>query len=160
MENNINKENIPNEDNTTELFNLIQNIQSKLDNTQTEKQNQNSNEISKNVNVENNIPTENNTNNNFDFSNILNIIGNLNNTDSNTTTEKNTNENNGFNFDINTILKIQKLIQTFNKEDPKRKLILSLKPFLRKSRQDKLNEYIIILHIINAIEAFNRKGSD
>ena len=32
--------------------------------------------------------------------------------------------------------------------------------YLRKSRQDKISEYITILTIIKAFEAFNDKGSD
>ena len=44
--------------------------------------------------------------------------------------------------------------------NPKKNLLLSLKPFLRKSRQDKLNEYITMLTLIDAFEAFSSKGSD
>ena len=47
-----------------------------------------------------------------------------------------------------------------NTNDPKRNLLISLKPFLRKSRQDKLNEYITILGIIKVLGIFDKKGSD
>ena len=52
------------------------------------------------------------------------------------------------------------IISNFNKNDPKKDLLKSLKPFLRKSRQDKIGEYINILSIINAIDIFGSKGSD
>lgn len=65
-----------------------------------------------------------------------------------------------FNIDPNTIFKIQKMMSNFTKNDPKRNLLKSLKPFLRKSRQDKLGEYITILSVIDAIDIFGSKGSE
>jgi hypothetical protein len=47
-----------------------------------------------------------------------------------------------------------------NTNDPKKNLLLSLKPFLRKSRQDKIGEYVTILTVLNALKIFEKKGSD
>lgn len=63
------------------------------------------------------------------------------------------------NFDMNTILKMQKIMGRLNKEDPKKNLLLSLKPFLRKNRQDKLDTYMGMLNIWNIIGMFS-EGSD
>ena len=105
--------------------------------------------------------------NNTDFSAITDIlknvdIGNLINTFSNNN-NNNKNDSNSFdfsNFDPKLFGRIQKIITTMNTNDPKRNLLISLKPFLRKSRQDKLNEYITILGIIKVLGIFDKKGSD
>ena len=52
------------------------------------------------------------------------------------------------------------MFSSFNQDDPKKSLLLSLKPFLRKTRQDKIGEYITMLTIAEAIGIFNKKGSD
>ena len=148
-----------NTQNQETLFDLIQSIQSKMD-TKNEDITikQNSNNF---INNEDNDKTTNKEKfyfssilNNFDLSNILNMF-NQNNT--NNTQSNNFNLNN---LDPNTLLKFQKIISNFNKNDPKKDLLKSLKPFLRKSRQDKIGEYINILSIINAIDIFGSKGSD
>ena len=105
-----------NEYNNNDLYDLIQNIQSKLNSDQSENQNTNVNQ-------------------NIDFSSI---ISNL----------------------MNTILKLQKIFSALNRNDPKKNLLLSLKPFLRKSRQDKINEYITLLSISDALGIFSSRGEN
>lgn len=126
-------------DNTNQLYELISNIQAKL-NTENDKANQNESntappqaikeESKENYNKSENI--DKNDKNGFDFSNI----------------------------DINTILKMQSLLSRFGKSSPKKELLYSLKPFLNKDRQNKLGEYITILSILDALEIFNKKDSD
>lgn len=152
-------------DNSNNLLNLIQSIQSKLN-----VENNNNNELNKEVNetVKNEISeeksnTNNNTNNNsknnlsnllqnLDISSIINSLGGNNN--------QNKKDDEGFKIDPNTIYRIQNILSSMNKEDPKKNLLISLKPFLRKSRQDKISEYITLLTVANAVGIFNRKGSD
>ena len=55
---------------------------------------------------------------------------------------------------------MQKIIGSMNNNNPKKELLLSLKPFLRKSRQDKMNDYLTILNVISALEALKNKDSD
>ena len=43
---------------------------------------------------------------------------------------------------------------------PQKDLLLSLKPFLRKSRQEKIGDYMTILSVISILESFKNKGSD
>lgn len=124
-------------DNTNQLYDLISNIQAKLntenDNSSTENINSENTNNSNNQNINNNdSQTDNNTNSNFDFSNV----------------------------DINTILKMQGLFSKFNKNTPKKNLLYSLKPFLNEDRQSKLGEYITILSIMDALDIFGKKGSD
>lgn len=137
-------------ENNEALSNLIQSIQSKLNEKEINNETNNTNNID-NSPIQN--TNDNTQNSNFEFSNILNILGNIN----------NNNENSDFNFgnlDPKLFNKIQQIIINIGKKDPKKDLLISLKPFLRKSRQDKLNEYITILTIIKAFEAFRDKGSD
>lgn len=142
------------------IFNLIQNIQSKLNNELD-----NSNEQSETVTESNENPIKNIDNNNinenskFDISNILSMLSNSNSKNSNNN-ESQSSSSFFDSIDPNLFFKLQKIIVTLGKKDPKKDLLISLKPFLRKSRQDKLGEYITILTVIRAFEAFNDKGSE
>lgn len=139
-----------------DLYNLIQDIQSKLNNESNEKCDTDTKE--KEIG---NKKIENNNTNNFDFLQNINLSGLLNMFTSNKETNANKKELNNINIDPNMVLKLQRVISSINKEDPRKDLLLSLKPFLRKSRQDKLNEYLNIMTILKAISEFSDKeGSD
>ena len=106
--------------------------------------------------------SNNNNENNSTTSSTINL--NLNNDYSNSSndTEKennNNNNNNASSFDPELFIKIQKIMSAMNGNNPKKNLLLSLKPFLRQTRQDKINEYINILNIISALDLF-KKGRD
>lgn len=162
--NNIKTKN-ENQDNSQEIFNLIQSIQSKLDTNNKNDDNENNQvefedtlKYTKEKNIDNSSSQETSKSNlnsilqNIDLNSIINLFSN------------NSKENsNGFNFDSidpNTILRIKKIMNTIGKDDPQKNLLLSLKPFLRKSRQDKIGEYMSMLTIAKAIEIFTSKGSD
>ncbi len=67
----------------------------------------------------NNQKTSNNSNSNFDFSNI----------------------------DMNTILKIKSIMEKMNSSnDPRSNLLYSLKPYLRKERKGKIDQYANLLN--------------
>lgn len=188
----VNQEEIDNKsvssENSQELFNLIQSIQTKLNTEEISKdskiktKNQNDAEtntfidekvnpiVSKETTTNKNQNTINNSGSDNDFSNLASLLQNIDLssimnifTNNNTAAKQNDNaeSNSIFNgFDASTILKFQRILSSMNKNDPKKNLLLSLKPFLRKSRQDKLNEYVTMLTIANAIEIFGSKGSD
>ncbi|MEG1058601.1 MAG: hypothetical protein RSE57_00220 [Clostridia bacterium] len=159
------------------LFDLIQSIQTKLN-----KENDNNPLVETNVDLQDVKATDENidtnktikkdsNNQNFDLSTLTSLLGNLDissilSTLSSTNTNQNTNKPNGssgFNLsdiDPSMILKIQQLLSSIRKDDPKKNLLLSLKPLLRKSRQDKIGEYITILTVANTIGLFNKKGSE
>lgn len=100
----------------------------------------------------------NNNENSSTTSSTINL--NLNNDHSNNTeNNNNNNNNNNSSFDPELFIKIQKIMSAMNGNNPKKNLLLSLKPFLRQTRQDKINEYINILNIISALDLF-KKGRD
>lgn len=89
-----------------------------------------------------------------------NSSGNGNNDNSETSTS-----NNNFDFsniDISTIMKIKNVMNKVNnkKDDPRSNLLMSLKPYLKPSRKDKLDQYIQIMNLTSVMEAFNNVGGD
>lgn len=60
-------------------------------------------------------------------------------------------------FDINTIIKIKSVIDAMNntKNDKRTNLLLSLKPYLKDSKKEKIDQYIKFLKIANVIEMLN-----
>ena len=97
--------------------------------------------------------------------NLVNMLKNSGNVDNiiNEKSEKETNSD-GFNLnniDFETIMKMKSIMETFNSTDNQdSKLLYSLKPYLRKSRQDKLDQYINILKISQVSKFLNKKGAD
>lgn len=155
-----------NENNSQEILNLIQNIQSKLNmennSTNQDQINQETNDNFQNSEINNTqIPNNNNnTNNNNSTNNLLNNIdlGSILSMFGQNTSNNNSSSSSG--FDPSMLTKFQRIFNNINADNPKRTLLLSLKPFLRKNRQDKIGEYITMLTIADAIGIFNRKGSD
>ena len=61
------------------------------------------------------------------------------------------------NLDFETIMKMKSIMETFNNSnDQDSNLLYSLKPYLRKSRQAKLDQYINILKISQVSKLFNK----
>lgn len=129
-----------NEDNQNALNNLIASIQEKMGN--------NNSDVTENAT--NNPPS--------DFSSLLNTLNKQDTSNENENTTKN--ESSNFNIDPSIFLKIQKILSAMNSNTPQKDLLLSLKPFLRKSRQDKMSDYLTILSVISIIESFSNKGSE
>ena len=76
--------------------------------------------------------------------------------------ENNENENPFSNIDINTILKIKQILDSLNsqKSNPRSNLLLSLKPYVRPERKDKIDQYIKLLNVENVIENFKFSGGE
>ena len=91
------------------------------------------------------------------ISNLANMIKNGNNfsgsandessdSSNNTSSSQNVSQDSFNNIDFETILKIKSIIENLNKkDDPQSNLLYSLKPYLRKSRQKKLDQYVNLL---------------
>ena len=64
------------------------------------------------------------------------------------------------NIDFETILKLKTIMETLNKkDDPRSKLLYSLKPYLRESKQKKLDQYVNLFKITQISNLFkNNKG--
>ena len=99
---------------------------------------------------------------NIDFSNInIDAIKNILGQNSNSDSKKN-NDSSSFNIDINTMLKMKSIIDAMNsqKGDPRANLLKSLKPYLKESRKEKVDQYIKIFSMEKVFEQFNPLGGD
>lgn len=114
--------------------------------------------------------------------NIKNILNNMNNsngtstnTNSNTSSNDATDEsseknnsststtNNPFeNFDMNTFFKMQQIMNSMNdtKNDSRANLLRSLKPYLKESRKNKVDQYIQLMKMGKIFEIMNPLGGD
>jgi len=80
-----------------------------------------------------------------------------------TSSSDNTQQANPFgNIDMNTILKIKQIMEKMNKNknDPRSNLLLSLKPYLKPSRKQKVDQYIQLFNMGSIMEDFNFMGGD
>ena len=91
---------------------------------------------------------------------INNIMGMLNNNSNN-----NSSDNSGTSspdIDLDTLLKMKSIIDKMNtkKDDPRSKLLNSLRPYLKQSRQDKLDQYIQLMNMSKIIDILPFIGGD
>lgn len=100
---------------------------------------------------------------------INNIVNMLKNSDLSNNTEKNKKEefanNTSFkensNIDFSTILKIKNIIESLNQNDDARSnLLYSLKPYLRESRQKKIDQYANIFKFSGIAKLFRTEKGD
>ena len=94
------------------------------------------------------------------ISNMIKMLG-LNN--SNNTENTDNSENNSMpNIDIETILKFKTIFDKMNsKDDPRARLLRALKPYLKESRKEKVEQYIQFFNISKVIDLFgNASGGD
>lgn len=98
--------------------------------------------------------------------NMMNGL-NLNNNDissNSSNNEKNTDNNssNDSGFDMATMLKMKSIIDNMNKtqNDPRANLLKSLKPYLKPSRKEKVDQYIKLFSIGKAFEVLNPLGGE
>lgn len=108
---------------------------------------------------------DNSNSGNFDFSNIdINAIKKMLEQSNNSSSSKNSNDdtNSSFNFDINTMMKMKSIIEAMNsqKDDPRANLLKSLKPYLKESRKEKVDQYIKIFSMEKVFEQLNPLGGD
>ena len=71
--------------------------------------------------------------------------------------------NNGFNLDPETLMKMGSIINTMNQKDsPSSNLLYSLKPYLRDSRKNKLDQYANLLNVAKIAEVMknDKKEND
>jgi hypothetical protein len=101
--------------------------------------------------------------------NTANTDNSANTTNANQNTSSNTRENSDLNtsnpfenFDINTFLKMQQIVASMNdnKNDSRTNLLMSLKPYLKESRKNKVDQYIQLMKIGKIFEIMNPLGGD
>lgn len=119
---------------------------------------------SNNSNVNN--ATNSNNNSNPDLNNILSqvspeMINNLNNmlnSNNQSNQDRDNNNSSNFNIDMNTIMKMKSIMNNMNdKNDPRANLLYSLKPYLRDSKKNKLDQYVNFLNISKITGIMNKK---
>ena len=71
-------------------------------------------------------------------------------------------ESSGFNIDFDTVMKMKSVMDAMNskKNDPRAKLLMSLKPYLKDSRKQKLDQYVQLLNMSSVFELFKENGGD
>lgn len=116
-------------------------------------------------NAENSSDTSSDNNGNSGISpemiqNIASMFGGQN--SSNNTENSNNSNSSGVNIDMATLLKMKSIIDKMNnsKDDPRSNLLLSLKPYLKKSRKDKVEQYVKLLNMSKVMEVINPNGGD
>lgn len=106
------------------------------------------------------------SNSNINMNKISDILSNLNSSDkssssNNSSTSSNSDDSHS-SIDINTILKMKEIMDKINSthNDKRSNLLLALKPYLRKSRQSKLDQYMKLLNMAPLLEIFKNNGGD
>lgn len=76
--------------------------------------------------------------------------------------QSNSSENINFNnIDMNTILKLKSIMENMNnKNDPRTNLLYSLKPYLRNSRKEKLDQYANLLNFAKIAELLKNDNKE
>lgn len=84
---------------------------------------------------------------------IKNIMNGLNNTNEQTQSNESTSNSE---FDMETIIKIKKVMDSIKESsnDPRANLLRSLKPYLKDSRKEKIDQYIQLFGMSKAFEMF------
>jgi hypothetical protein len=114
----------------------------------------------KNIDVNQIINTINSSNNNTN-SNEFSSNSSSNSINNNLLNSASSSNSENFNIDIDTILKLKDIVNQMNKKNiPRNNLLNSLKPFLRKEKQDKLDEYIKYANLLNLIEILHKNGDE
>lgn len=82
-----------------------------------------------------------------------------------TENEDQRNSNDSFempNIDLNTMLKMKSIVDSMNKQqnDPRANLLRSLKPYLKPSRKEKVDQYIKLFSMGKVFEVLNPLGGE
>lgn len=140
-----------------DIKNIISNIASN---------NSNHSHHSNNSNYHNNSNNNNSSSNNnsYNTSNTNNYSSNTQYNDdvSSDSRSNNFNEKSTPDIDIGMILKMKQIMDSMksNKDDPRANLLLSLKPYLKNSRQEKVDQYIKLFNMSKVFEVINPLGGD
>ena len=107
--------------------------------------------------MNNNNPTIPNTS-----SNTNNESNNINNSQKSFNANSSPSTNFNFNnIDMNTILKMKTVMENMNnKNDPRANLLYSLKPYLRESRKEKIDQYANLLNFAKIAELLKNNNEE
>lgn len=101
-----------------------------------------------------------NINSNNEFPNFEEFVSSFEKDDSTSSSSENASPFG--NIDMNTILKLKQIMEKMNqnKNDPRSNLLLSLKPYLKPSRKQKVDQYIQLFSMGSIMENFNFMGGE
>lgn len=144
------------------ISNIVNNFKDMLNNSSSSNSNTNQ---SSNINITPEMISNlaNMLKNKSNNSNINGSNSSPNNGSFNNSSSENPNfDNFSNNIDFDTILKIKSIMDTLNKkDDPRSNLLYSLKPYLRETRQKKLDQYVNLFKISQVTNLFkNEKGDE
>ena len=109
------------------------------------------------------IMSNSNSNKNDESTNNTSNTQNSNNSQNTYNSSKNSSSNN-FDFnniDMNTILKMKSVMEKMNNSnDPRSNLLYSLKPYLRETKQEKLDQYVNLLKVSQIAEVLKNDKKD
>lgn len=93
---------------------------------------------------------------------MLNSLANNSSNSENTKADTRTDFANNSGIDIETMMKMQKIMSAMNSSSNNSgaNLLRSLKPYLNPSRQEKVDEYIQLFNIEKVINLMNQSGGD
>ncbi|MCI8486403.1 MAG: hypothetical protein HFJ20_04810 [Clostridia bacterium] len=120
-------------------------------------------------NIINNFASNNSNHNNSNYNNNSQTNNHCNNSQHNDdissdsrNNSSNSNEKSSPDIDIGMILKMKQIMDSMksNKDDPRANLLLSLKPYLKNSRQEKVDQYIKLFNMSKVFEVINPLGGD
>ena len=106
---------------------------------------------------------------NMDINNVLshispemiNTLSSMLNSNSSTSQNSNNSSQNNLNLDINTIMKMKSIMENMNnKNDPRANLLYSLKPYLRDSKKNKVDQYVNMLNISKIADIMNKPNNN
>lgn len=138
----------------------------------------NINDLFANLNVPDDVKQMINSGSSNDLNNLLsqvspemiNNLSNILNSNAQTSSQNSSNQNinnstsnnnNNFNLDMNTIMKMKSIMENMNnKNDPRANLLYSLKPYLRDSKKDKLDQYVNLLNVSKIAELMNKNNDN
>lgn len=138
----------------------------------------NINDLFANLNVPDDVKQMINNGSSNDLNNLLsqvspemiNNLSNILNSNAQTSSQNSSNQNinnstpnnnNNLNLDMNTIMKMKSIMENMNnKNDPRANLLYSLKPYLRDSKKDKLDQYVNLLNVSKIAELMNKNNDN
>ena len=142
--------------------NIPDNIKQMMNNFQNNSNTQNStsqNSTSQNSTSQNSAPDLNNILSQVSPEMLNNLSGMLN--SNNQPNQNSNNSGNNFNIDMNTIMKMKSIMENMNnKNDPRANLLYSLKPYLRDTKKDKLDQYVNLLNISKIADVMNKNNNN
>lgn len=128
--------------NNEDLSEIIEKFKSTINNSDNSESNTSSASGSPNISPET-------------ISNMIQMLKSKTEANSSESTSTERNSSSTSNIDIETILKLKNMFDKMNsKDDPRSKLLMALKPYLKESRKEKLDKYVQLFNISKVIDVF------